>query len=110
MNGRLEGLIAAARERPVPWDATRSQRVFSNIGAARARSRRSSIAARLALGSVASAALLLCVARLSTAIHHGTPSPSRFPSASAKAAQGPEEVVYEPSIGDGGYEAREQRR
>lgn len=110
MSSNIEASLAAARARPVPWDSARSHRVFSNISAARTRSWHRSIGARLALGSVASAALFLCVARLSSAIHHGSPPPSYSPAASNRSAtRSGEEILFEPAIGDGGYEAQEQR-
>lgn len=120
MNRSLETRLELVRERPVPWDTERAERVASAIAARQRRSPFGSGLAQLALMGVAGAAALMLFFRGAEAVREHAPSQPRVPvhsdkhgdnpgaghSSSGREVDGAACCAQHPTpLGDGGLEA-----
>ncbi len=108
MSRSLEGVLAAARGRDVPWDARREQAVERRIQGLRQSSALSSPFARWTLGGLGSAALCASVIQVSQLIRERGLAEERFHSGAPSALERPapevEEWPAERPLGDGGFD------
>ena len=105
MTPLLDGVVQAARQREVPWDAARAARVARGIDVGLERARlRSTAVARFAVGGLASAALCASLFQLSHSIRIGSPPERHFAAGHASIAppEAAEPLFVERPVGDGG--------